>query len=112
VEVSDLVPHVFGDRPKRLELCDLMEHTPEPIVYTLVISRKIMAGRTCLLMLVFISCGAITIFVIRGEATIAAFRILFNICDDGPTKLLFVLALTPLHMKIRTPLKTCGSHKV
>jgi hypothetical protein len=27
---------------KRLELCDLMEHNPELIVYTLVISRKIM----------------------------------------------------------------------
>ena len=40
--MSDLVPHALGDRPKRLELCDLMEHNPEPIVYTLVISRKIM----------------------------------------------------------------------
>ena len=41
VSVSDLVPHALGDRPKRLELCDLMEHNPEPIVYTPVISRKI-----------------------------------------------------------------------
>jgi len=40
--VSDLVPHALGDRPKRLELCDLMEHNPEPIVYTRVISRKTM----------------------------------------------------------------------
>jgi hypothetical protein len=42
--LSDLVPHALGDRPKRLELCDLMEHNPEPIVYTLVISRKIMTA--------------------------------------------------------------------
>jgi hypothetical protein len=42
--VSDLVPHALRDRLKRLELCDLMEHNPEPIVYTLVISRKIMTN--------------------------------------------------------------------
>jgi hypothetical protein len=40
--MSDLVPHVLRDRLKRLELCNLMEHNPELIVYTLVISRKIM----------------------------------------------------------------------
>jgi hypothetical protein len=42
--MSDLVPHVLGYPPKWLELCDLIEHNPEPIVYTLVISRKIMTG--------------------------------------------------------------------
>jgi hypothetical protein len=42
--LSDLIPYALGDRPKELELCDLMEHNPEPIVYTLVISRKIMTA--------------------------------------------------------------------
>jgi hypothetical protein len=38
VILSDLVPHVLGDCPKRLELCD-PERNPEPIVYACHISQ-------------------------------------------------------------------------
>jgi hypothetical protein len=40
--MSALVPHALGIAQKDLEFCDIMAQNPEPIVYTLVISRKIM----------------------------------------------------------------------
>jgi hypothetical protein len=42
VYLSGLVPHALGIAQKDLEFCDIMAQNPEPIVYTLVISRKIM----------------------------------------------------------------------
>jgi hypothetical protein len=41
-QLSGLVPHALGIAQKDLEFCDIMTQNPEPIVYTLVISRKIM----------------------------------------------------------------------
>ena len=40
--MSGLVPHALGIAQKDLEFCDIIAQNPEPIVYTLVISRKIM----------------------------------------------------------------------